>query len=1028
MPPQLSLHFLGPPQLYLNNEPMTADRRKAVALLAYLAVENSKHTRDSLSAMLWPDYDQSKAFTNLRHTLWEVQQAIGEGWLIADREMIGLNPDADMTVDVQQFEAMVARSFAEQNVSIRVARLSDAVKLYRNHFLTGFSLKDASDFNEWAFAKSEELRHQFARALLALSDDHSALGQADLATPYARRLIALDPLNESSHRKLMQVYIQAGQHSAALKQYQTCEQILRKELGMDPQPETRELYKKIRKHEIKPVQLEKRQEKNAVRHNIPLQLSSFIGREKEQTAIGRLISSHRLVTLIGAGGIGKTRLSLKVGEGLLDDFAQGVWFVELASLNDPTLVPQAVSAVFGIVERSENNPTDKLIHALQSQTLLLILDNCEHLIDSCALLTETLLRNCPNLKILATSREALGIEGEALYQVPSLSMPKVNQADEADQVEEFESIRLFAERARLSASDFCLTPENSSVVTEICHRLDGIPLAIELAAARLDTLSVEQISARLNESFKLLTSNSRARLARQQTLQASISWSWNLLSESESVLLRRLSVFAGGWTLDAAEFVCSGEGIESQDVLDLMTLLVTKSLVVVDRASPGERRYHLLEMIRQYANEKCMGTQDEQKIRTLHLNYFLNLSTRARLELRGPSRVDWMERLNDERNNLRAALRWAEQTDVETGLILSARLLRYWESADMREGTRWLEMFLRKPETERLPSAKAHALHAYGSLLIWLQEFDKAHAIARECLALFETIDHPEGKIDALILLGNVFMFRYDPLDAEKFGGQALELARSLDDPWREATALLYLGWATRNYERMFNRWEKSASLFRKVGDQVSLANVLGWLGQFRLLNGDLELAESYLDEAIVLWESNPRANIWDNTRLVKSQIHLIRGDFEQARAILEDIMITAEETGNRMSQLWVKLRMAYVALRSGNLAEAHDLLRETAQKFSQDGYTVGALFALEGMAALYVAVGKPAQAARLIGWADALRLKINDPRPNIEQADVDKIIAACLAKMGEVAFSDAYDEGRDMSLDQAYAFAFQET
>jgi tetratricopeptide (TPR) repeat protein len=461
-------------------------------------------------------------------------------------------------------------------------------------------------------------------------------------------------------------------------------------------------------------------------------------------------------------------------------------------------------------------------------------------------------------------------------------------------------------------------------------------------------------------------------------------------------------------------------------VLDLMTQLVTKSLVVVDRDAAGERRFHLLEMIRQYALEKFIESGDEKKIRTLHLNYFLNLSMKAQLELRGPSRVNWMERLNDERNNLRVALHWAEETDIETGLFLSARLLRYWESADMRGGARWLETFLNKTEIDRFPRAKAYALHAYGSLLIWLQEFDKAHSIARECLTLFQAIDDPEGNVDALILLGNVFMFRYDPLDAEKFGKQALAQARSLDDPWREATALLYLGWATRNYENMFSRWEKAASLFRKVGDQVSLANVLGWLGQFRLLNGDVEIAETYLNEAILLWKSNPRANIWDNTRLVKSQIFLLRGDFEQARAILEDIMVTAEETGNRMSQLWVKLRMAYVALRSGNLAEAHELLRESAQRFAQDGYTIGAVFALEGMAGLDVAIGKTADATRLIGWADAIRVKVNDPRPNIEQADVDQIIAACLAKMGEVAFSDEYDKGREMSMEEALAFTFE--
>jgi predicted ATPase len=1024
MPPQLSLYFLGPPQLYLNKEQVTADRRKAVALLAYLAVNGSQQPRDTLSALLWPDYDQSKAFSNLRHTIWELQQPIGEGWIIADRETIGLDPDADISNDVQQFETLLSKSFAQENISSRIAHLSDSVKLYRNHFLTGFSLKDAPDFNEWAFAKSEDLRRQLSHALVMLTEDHCALSQAEQAIPYARRLITLDPLNEASHRQLMHVYIQAGQHSAALKQYQACEQILRKELGIDPQPETRDLYKKIRKREIKPVQVQKQKEKSEPSHNLPLQLSSFIGREKEQKAIAKLVASHRLVTLIGAGGIGKTRLSLKVGEQFLNDFDQGVWFVELASLNDPALVPQAVSTVFDIVERSENTLTEKLIHFLQSKIILLILDNCEHLIDACAELAETLLKNCPNLKILATSREAFGLAGEALVQVPSLSMPKGNQVD---QVADFEAIRLFTERARLSASDFCLTQENSSAVAEICNRLDGIPLAIELAAARVNTLAVEQIATRLNESFRLLASSGRTKLVRQQTLQASIDWSWNLLSDPERLLLRRLSVFAGGWTLEAAESVCSGDDIESQHVLDLMTQLVMKSLVVVDQESVGERRYHLLEMIRQYAHEKLMNSGDEEKIRTLHLNYFSHLSTQAQVELRGPSRVDWMERLNEERNNLRAALHWAEKTDVEAGLSLSSKLLRYWESSNLREGTRWLESFLSKEKANRIPHARAYALHAYGSLLIWLQEFDKAHSIAQECLTLFQAINDPEGAVDALILFGNVFMFRYDPADAEKFGEQALALAQSLDDPWREATALYYLGWATRNYERLFSRWEKSASLFRKVGDQVSLANVLGWLGQFRVLNGDLELAETYLDEAMVLWQSNKRANIWDNTRLVRSQIFLVRGNYEQAQAILEEIMVTAQETGNTMSQLWVKLRLGYVVLRSGNLAEAHHLFKETAHKFAEDGYTVGALFALEGMAGLYIALGKPFRAAPLIGWADTIRVKINDPRPNIEQADVDKIIAACLTKMGEVAFSDAYDEGKKMSLDDALLFAFEE-
>jgi predicted ATPase/DNA-binding SARP family transcriptional activator len=1024
MPAKLALNLLGPPQLNLNDEPITTSRRKATALLAYLAVNGNRQTRDSLSALLWPDYDQSRAFTNLRHTLWEVQQALGEGWILAERETIELNPGADMCVDVRDFESLLARSRDHADPALRTPLLSDAIKLYRNHFLTGFSLKDALDFNEWAFAKAEELKHQLSRALVMLSEDLCTFGQAEQAIPYARRLITLDPLNEASHRQLMQVYIKAGQHSAALKQYQACEQILRKELSIDPQPETRELYKKIRRREIKPVQVKPPEEQPAPQHNLPLQLSSFIGREREQKAIAKLVAGHRLVTLIGAGGIGKTRLSLKIGEQLLIDFPHGVWFVELASLNDPVLVPQAVSTVFGIIERSGNTLTEKLIQFLQSKTALLILDNCEHLIDACAQLVETLLKNCPSLKILTTSREALGLVGEALYRVPSLSMPTGNHRD---QVADFEAIRLFAERARLSASDFCLSQENSSVVAGICQRLDGIPLAIELAAARVNTLSVEQIASRLNESFQLLTGSGRTRLARQQTLHASIDWSWNLLFDPERILLRRLSVFAGGWTLEAAESVCVGDGIESQHVLDLMTQLVMKSLVVVEHESIGEKRYRLLEMIRQYAHEKMMQAGEEEQLRTLHLKYFLDLSTQAHLELRGPSRVDWMERLNDERNNLRAALRWAEKTNVEAGLYLASRLLRYWESSDLREGTQQLEVLLQKEEAKDFPRARAYALHTYGSLLVWLQNFDEARSVAEECLSLFRAAGNREGEVDALILLCNIFMFKYEVSAAENYGEQAIRLSQSLGDPWRQAGALYNLGWVARDYDLKFTRWDKAISLLREVGDQVSLANALGWLGQFRVLNGDFELAETYLDEAMQLWKSNKRANMWDNAKLAKSLIVTMRGDYEQANSMLQEIMVSAEETGNRMSKLWVTVRLGYVALRSGNLTEAHQYFKECGHKFAQDGYTIGAVFALEGMAGVYVAVGKPAHAARLIGWADAIRVTLKDPRPNIEQADVDQMMAACLVKMGEEAFSDAYDESKGMSLEDALAFAFEE-
>lgn len=289
MSPRLALCFLGPPQLYLDNASSIAERRKAVALLAYLAIERGQHRRESLSALLWPDYDQRKAFTNLRHTLWEIQQSIGEGWLITDHERIGLNEEADPStgsgqvwLDVRQFESLLAQSRAQNDVPLRIPLLVESTKLYRNHFLTGFSLKDTPNFNEWAFAESEDLRRQLAGALTGLSEDYCALGLAEKAIPYTRRLITLDPLNESAHRRLMDVYLQAGQHSAALKQYQICEEILRKELNLDPQPETYALYKQIRRGQAKPAQIEKGEEMMAPKHDPSSQLSPFIGHEKEQ--------------------------------------------------------------------------------------------------------------------------------------------------------------------------------------------------------------------------------------------------------------------------------------------------------------------------------------------------------------------------------------------------------------------------------------------------------------------------------------------------------------------------------------------------------------------------------------------------------------------------------------------------------------------------------------------------------------------------------------------------------------------------
>jgi predicted ATPase/DNA-binding SARP family transcriptional activator len=859
---RLALYLLGPPELKLDNEPVIVDRRKTMALLAYLAVQRGLHTRDFLSAFLWPEYEQSKAFMNLRHTLWETQQAIGAGWIIAHRDAIGLIPGVDSAtgreiwLDVVQFELLLAECRLQNDVSKRIALLTEGVGLYRNHFLTGFSLKDAPGFNEWTFARSEDLRHQLAGALTMLSDDLCSLGQAETAIPHAQRLVALDPLNEASHCWLMKIYVEAGQYNAALKQYQACEKILRRELGVDPQPETRALYKQIRRGEIKPARPPKQKEIIGARHNLPFQLSNFIGREKELHEITNLIADHRLVTLTGTGGIGKTRLSLKTGEQVLDKYTNGVWLVELAALNDPALVPQTVAKLFHIVEQPEESLTDKLIRVLRSKTVLLILDNCEHLLDTCAHLADTLLRNCPNLKILATSREPLGITGEAVYHVPSLELPNIQQV--LEKLLEYESIQLFEERARLVQEYFSLTMENASSVAQICHRLDGIPLAIELAAARVNLLSPQQIAARLDESLNLFARGSRTALPRHQTLRASISWSWNLLSDPERILLRRLSVFAGGWTLDAAEAVCSGSGIDAHQVLDALTELESKSLVVVKQAPGAGMRYRLLDTIRQYAREKLREADEVERISDSHLVWALAWAEEIEPELHGCDQGVRLKQVDVELDNIRLAIeRGLEAGQAESSMRIFVALSRYWDGhSHFTESRRWLEtgISLRHQLTK---NTLAITLSKAAWFTFRQNDPEKGIPYAKESLELAEALKDQSIAAYALNCMGVTQISNGDLIKAGRHLDQALLLYQNLDDKRGIARTVsnraLVLAYQS-NFSGAIELLKDHLNLVENLEDVFTAAWYQFGLGSFQILHGEFEHGVKPLKKGLSLY------------------------------------------------------------------------------------------------------------------------------------------------------------------------------
>lgn len=691
---RLTLELLGPPQLQLDNRPVTTSRRAVIALLAYLAVGDmnhpkQRHTRESLSALLWPNYDQSKALANLRHILWEVTQFIGDSWIITEHETIYLNPNADFTLDVAQFRSLLGQVSQQADPAHRIPLLVESSKLYRGDFMSGFGLKDGSNFNEWVLAESENLRRDFASALDTLVEDFSALNQAQSAIPYAQRLIQLDPINEAAHCQLMQLYVLTDKQTAAIQQYQVVEKLLRKELNVDPQPETRQLYKKIRKGELMPVSIEKEAvepKKVMPKHNLPVRLTAFIGRDKQRDEISRLIAQNRLATLIGPGGIGKTRLALQVGQHLLNRFPDGVWFIPLESLTDEDLIPQTIASFFGPAELSGQTVLENLVNGLRDKPLLLILDNCEHLLDACAQVAETLLKSCPNVKILATSREILGLEGEASYYVPPLALPQGHDIQSVGELANYEAVQLFVQRAALVVSSFNITKENVGTIVKICNRLDGIPLAIELAAARVDIFKVEEILKQLNRSFDLLVSNTRSVLPRHQTMRTSIDWGWNLLTEAEMVFMRRLSIFIGGWTLHAAQAMDVG------NCQELNSALGKKSFVVVHLQAEHETRYGFHEVVRAYAQEKLVQAGEEETIRDRHLEYFLELSRQFEPALHGVDQDWWLERLFVERDNIRSALEWAARTNVQAGLYLSNRLRTFWESYDLREEARWLLM------------------------------------------------------------------------------------------------------------------------------------------------------------------------------------------------------------------------------------------------------------------------------------------------------------------------------------------------
>jgi predicted ATPase/class 3 adenylate cyclase len=735
-------------------------------------------------------------------------------------------------------------------------------------------------------------------------------------------------------------------------------------------------------------------------HNLPAQMTSFIGRETELAEIKQALKAHRLVTLTGSGGAGKSRLSLQVGMESLPEFSDGAWLVELAPVTDPALVPQTLLSTFNLREDRHRSVLDVLIDYLRGKNLLLLLDNCEHLIEACAQISDSLLQACPKLHILASSREALGITGEFAYRVPSLNTPNPEKLPPLDQLEKADSIRLFIERAATAKPGFILTDVNAFSLAQICFRLDGIPLAIELAASRVKVLSPDQIAARLDDRFRLLTGGSRTALPRQQTLRAMIDWSYSLLSDPEKSLFRRLAVFVGGWTLEAAESVCASplqNDILPEGVLDLLTRLVDKSLVVMEETA-GEIRYHRLETIRQYSREKFFETDEVQAVRDRHLDYFVRFAELVDKKLKSKEQLLWQNRMSAEQDNLRAALEWGLSRNPDSALRIAGAANLFWTAGGYSaEGFRWTQKALAQVEKHPSPDeatgdqhlvARAKALCGLTRLYLSLGDNASAKGAAEESVALYRQSQDRLGLAFALIVLAYPLEFLGERLPAE--------------------TAL-----------------QESYSIGRDEGDTYIICRALNRLGHVIVdLYQDRNLAQRYVEESLNMAREAGLRSQEAQAYEILGFIATHRQDHESARRYFQESARAYEEIGASFNVILEKSNLAHLERRLGNYAQALEYYRETISAFRNMGQTGAIAHQLECFGFIALAENQHERALQLFAAGSALREKSNTPMTPDEQIYFDEQLNNLRQNLDLTTFDSAWSKGRSMKMEQAIELA----
>jgi predicted ATPase/class 3 adenylate cyclase len=742
-------------------------------------------------------------------------------------------------------------------------------------------------------------------------------------------------------------------------------------------------------------------------NNLPQQVTSFIGRERELADAKRLLEGTRLLTLLGMGGLGKTRLSLQIAADVLEIYPDGVWFVDLAPLKDPLLVPNAAAQVLRIHEEPGKTLTQSLCAHLREHKLLIVLDNCEHLIDACASLADALLQAAPGLRILATSREALHIRGEQTYPVLPLATP--DRKANVDELLRSEAVQLFTERARLQKPSFSITERDAPAIAELCARLDGIPLALELAAARLRSLSVSDINARLNDRFKLLTGGSRVALERQQTLRALVSWSYDLLDQNEQIVLDRLSVFAGGFDLQAAEAVCGAEPIAPEDVLDLVSSLVEKSLVMLEQESQGSRyglletikefahehlsqRYGLLGTIQDYAHERLVDRDDVAATAKRHCEYFFEFAKSTRHKLLGAEQAEWTRRAEAELDNLRAAiaLPLSGGIDAEMAVKFEVALMRFrilrGYSTEARNNIR---AALVLPGIQEPNFFRAHALYVGGVLATNQSDHAEATKMLTECLAIRRGLDNPRETAATLSTLSTLHLQQDDLAKAREYEEEAINIFRSLQDRLGEAIGLLNLGEISerQNDDQIAHElFEQCLVISRSIEHQELQSECERNLGELALRTDNLQTAHAHFTRSLKICQDAQDKRGEAITLCCLGRTDAALGDYDLARK---------------------------------ELSEAISALQE----FEMNSEL---LDCLEDYASLLETTGHVETAVRIYAAATEVRKGLGIPRSARYEAEMQSRGKTARASLGEQAFESAWSIGRRWSRDEAIDYALE--